>query len=239
MASAPTWPGPCPPVCPGPSRRTGLAWRSHAMLAAAPQGHLSVGPGARTSTWATRPGPCAPWARPSCVVACTAFRSPSLEAVAQVLLPIAAFAETSGTFVNAEGAWQGFRGAVAPPGEARPGLEGPAGPGQSAGPAGLRVSTSPPRCARNSRALCTDAKPDNTPRGDLQALSPVGRRRGPAARRQRARSMPSTPWCGGPRPCKPRRLAVSFGVWLNAGRGRRARPQGRETGCRSARTGTP
>ncbi len=40
---------------------------------------------------------------------------------ADVLLPIAAFAETSGTFVNAEGRWQGFRGACAPYGEARPG----------------------------------------------------------------------------------------------------------------------
>ncbi|MBK1709697.1 NADH-quinone oxidoreductase subunit NuoG [Marichromatium gracile] len=55
------------------------------------------------------------------VVACSAFRSPSLEAGADVLLPIGAFAETSGTFVNASGVWQSFQGAVAPPGEARPG----------------------------------------------------------------------------------------------------------------------
>jgi NADH-quinone oxidoreductase subunit G len=39
---------------------------------------------------------------------------------ADVLLPIAGFAETSGTYVNAAGDWQGFAGAVAPPGEARP-----------------------------------------------------------------------------------------------------------------------
>ncbi len=55
------------------------------------------------------------------VVACSAFRSPSLERVADVLLPIGAFAETSGTFVNAAGLWQRFQGAVPPPGEARPG----------------------------------------------------------------------------------------------------------------------
>jgi NADH-quinone oxidoreductase subunit G len=55
------------------------------------------------------------------VVACSAFRSPTLERVADVLLPIAAFAETSGTFVNADGTWQSFQGAVIPPGEARPG----------------------------------------------------------------------------------------------------------------------
>lgn len=55
------------------------------------------------------------------VVACTTHRSPSLEQMADILLPIAAFAETSGTFVNAGASWQSFRGAVAPPGEARPG----------------------------------------------------------------------------------------------------------------------
>ncbi|MBK1644477.1 NADH-quinone oxidoreductase subunit G [Thiocapsa imhoffii] len=57
----------------------------------------------------------------SFVVACSAFRAPSLEAVADVMLPIASFAETSGTFVNASGLWQSFQGAIAPPGEARPG----------------------------------------------------------------------------------------------------------------------
>jgi NADH-quinone oxidoreductase subunit G len=55
------------------------------------------------------------------VIALSAWRSPALESVAQVLLPIADFAETSGTYVNAEGRWQGFQGAVAPPGSARPG----------------------------------------------------------------------------------------------------------------------
>ncbi len=55
------------------------------------------------------------------VIVCSAFRSAGLERVADVLLPIGAFAETSGTFVNADGTWQRFQGAVAPPGEARPG----------------------------------------------------------------------------------------------------------------------
>jgi len=55
------------------------------------------------------------------LVACSAFRSASLESVADILLPIGAFAETSGSFVNANGTWQRFQGAVAPPGEARPG----------------------------------------------------------------------------------------------------------------------
>ena len=59
--------------------------------------------------------------RSGLVVGCSAFRTPSLEAVADILLPIAGFAETSGTFVNASGDWQRFQGAVAPPGDARPG----------------------------------------------------------------------------------------------------------------------
>jgi NADH-quinone oxidoreductase subunit G len=53
-------------------------------------------------------------------VSLTAFRSTAIESYADVMLPIAAFAETSGTFVNAEGRWQSFAGAVSPQGEARP-----------------------------------------------------------------------------------------------------------------------
>jgi NADH-quinone oxidoreductase subunit G len=57
----------------------------------------------------------------SFVVALTPFATERLRAQADVLLPISTFAETSGTFVNAEGRWQSFNGAVPPPGEARPG----------------------------------------------------------------------------------------------------------------------
>ncbi len=55
-----------------------------------------------------------------CVVVFSAFKS-SLSDSAHVLLPLAAFTETDGTFVNAEGRFQSFRAAVAPAGEARPG----------------------------------------------------------------------------------------------------------------------
>jgi len=54
------------------------------------------------------------------VIAFTAFRTPDLERSADVLLPIALFAEQTGTFVNAEGRWQSFAEAVRPVGEARP-----------------------------------------------------------------------------------------------------------------------
>ncbi|OOG23327.1 NADH-quinone oxidoreductase subunit G [Thioalkalivibrio denitrificans] len=56
-----------------------------------------------------------------CVVALSAFASSALKDLTDVLLPIATFAETSGTFVSAEGRWQSFRGVGSPPGEARPG----------------------------------------------------------------------------------------------------------------------
>jgi NADH-quinone oxidoreductase subunit G len=55
-----------------------------------------------------------------CVVALTPFISEALKSYAQVLLPIAPFSETSGTYVNVEGRWQSFNGAVSPLGEARP-----------------------------------------------------------------------------------------------------------------------
>jgi len=54
------------------------------------------------------------------VVALTPFVSAAMKTYADVILPTGAFPETAGTYVNAEGRWQTFRGAVKPPGEARP-----------------------------------------------------------------------------------------------------------------------
>ncbi|MDE2220975.1 MAG: NADH-quinone oxidoreductase subunit NuoG, partial [Gammaproteobacteria bacterium] len=54
------------------------------------------------------------------VGAITPFTSPAMLQVAHVLLPAAAFAETSGTYVNLEGRWQSFAGAARAPGSARP-----------------------------------------------------------------------------------------------------------------------
>ncbi|MBD3618451.1 MAG: NADH-quinone oxidoreductase subunit G [Chromatiales bacterium] len=55
------------------------------------------------------------------VVGLTPFVTERMKQYADVLLPIATFAETAGTFVNAEGRWQSFNGVTNPPGEARPG----------------------------------------------------------------------------------------------------------------------
>src|SRR5258708_9095267 len=55
------------------------------------------------------------------VVAVTSHLPESLRDVMHVVLPIGAFAETSGTYVNAEGRWQSWAGASKLPGESRPG----------------------------------------------------------------------------------------------------------------------
>jgi NADH-quinone oxidoreductase subunit G len=59
--------------------------------------------------------------RGAAVVAFTSFVSDELADVADVLLPTATFAETAGTYVNAEGRWQSFDAAADAVGEARPG----------------------------------------------------------------------------------------------------------------------
>jgi len=57
--------------------------------------------------------------RSGLVVALTSFKDAAVEN-ADVLLPIAPFTETAGSFVNAEGRLQSFTGVVAPLGDARP-----------------------------------------------------------------------------------------------------------------------
>lgn len=53
------------------------------------------------------------------VVSLSSFKTSAMD-YADCILPIAAFAETSGTFVNAEGRVQSFHGSVKPQGDARP-----------------------------------------------------------------------------------------------------------------------
>jgi NADH-quinone oxidoreductase subunit G len=55
------------------------------------------------------------------LLAITTHLTPALAESAHVVLPIGAFAETSGTYVNAEGRWQSWAGAAQLPGESRPG----------------------------------------------------------------------------------------------------------------------
>ena len=54
------------------------------------------------------------------VVAFSAFQHASLELIADVLLPVATFAENEGSYVNCVEQWQAFNAAVRPRGDARP-----------------------------------------------------------------------------------------------------------------------
>ena len=60
-------------------------------------------------------------AKAESVVALSSFMSESLRTSADVILPLATFAEAFGTYVNAAGVWQASSGAVPAPGDARPG----------------------------------------------------------------------------------------------------------------------
>ncbi|EKD74324.1 MAG: hypothetical protein ACD_45C00004G0014 [uncultured bacterium] len=55
-----------------------------------------------------------------CVVAFALFKNPVLAQYATVMLPIAPFTETSGTFVNVTGEWQTFKGVASTYGDSRP-----------------------------------------------------------------------------------------------------------------------
>ncbi|MFT3742143.1 MAG: NADH-quinone oxidoreductase subunit NuoG [Gammaproteobacteria bacterium] len=57
------------------------------------------------------------------VIAFTPFRSAPLEQYATVLLPLATFAETEGTYINVEGKWQTFKAATPPHNQSRPGWQ--------------------------------------------------------------------------------------------------------------------
>ncbi|RKZ98042.1 MAG: NADH-quinone oxidoreductase subunit G [Gammaproteobacteria bacterium] len=57
----------------------------------------------------------------SFVVSMNSYVTDTMLAYADVILPIASFAETSGTFIGADSQWQSFTGAVTAQGESRPG----------------------------------------------------------------------------------------------------------------------
>jgi len=102
------------------------------------------------------------------VVALSAFRSAALEACADVLLPVAAFTETSGTFVNCQGDWQGFEGVVASPGGARPAWKVLRVLGNLADLAGFDQDSSG-QVRDELKALCRGLTPDNALRGAVDA----------------------------------------------------------------------
>ena len=81
---------------------------------------------------------------------------------AKIILPTATFAETSGTYVNAEGRWQSFQGASKPVGEARPAWKVLRVLGNLCGVGGFDYTSSEEVLAEVQSA-CAQVAPDNTP----------------------------------------------------------------------------
>lgn len=95
------------------------------------------------------------------VIGLSAFTSKGLLETAELLLPIGWFAETSGTFVNTQGDWQSFVGAVTPQGEARPAWKVLRVLGNHADVQGFDFNSSQ-EVLDEVRGHCADAKPDNS-----------------------------------------------------------------------------
>ncbi|MBT3047753.1 MAG: NADH-quinone oxidoreductase subunit NuoG [Candidatus Thiodiazotropha sp.] len=108
------------------------------------------------------------------VVALSAYRTPELEACCDILLPMAIFSETSGTYVNAEGVWQRTRGAVKPQGEARPGWKILRVLGNLLNQQGFDY-TDPDEIGEELHALCNGASLDNRPVEGLDLEPKLGR----------------------------------------------------------------
>ena len=100
-----------------PTTTSGLA--AGEMLSAGLKGYLLVG-GIELDDLAPNPSAGQSLRGADCVVALTPYAGPEQLELASVILPVAAYAETSGTWVNAEQRWQSVPGAARAPGEARP-----------------------------------------------------------------------------------------------------------------------
>ena len=100
-----------------PAANTGLA--AHAMLERQLRGYLLLGVEPELDCWDGRQALQA-LRKAELVVCMSSWCNAAMKEYAHAVLPVAQFAETSGTFVNLEGAAQSFAAAVPPPGEARP-----------------------------------------------------------------------------------------------------------------------
>ena len=92
---------------------------ARAMLAQPLRTYMLLGIEPELDCWNGREGLAAMQAA-RCVIMMTAYRTEVMERYAKVLLPIALFAETAGSYINAENRLQSFPSAVPPIAEARP-----------------------------------------------------------------------------------------------------------------------
>jgi NADH-quinone oxidoreductase subunit G len=106
------------------------------------------------------------------VVALAPFANENMKQHAHVLLPTACFPETSGTFVNAEGIWQSFKGCVAPVGEGRPAWKVLRVLGNLLGLNGFEYNSSE-EVRDELRAKAEALRPDNTVKLDRTLETPA------------------------------------------------------------------
>ena len=123
-----------------------------------------------------------------------------------MILPVAAFAETSGTWVNVEGRWQSVPGAARPPGEARPAWKVLRVLGNLLGLAGFEYLSSEEIRDELARELDSSPRPRLRPRpsspGRLASLDAT-REVGLYAVRRRGASLHTAaadPWKAAPAP---------------------------------------
>ncbi|MGB5065478.1 MAG: NADH-quinone oxidoreductase subunit NuoG [Candidatus Competibacter sp.] len=109
------------------------------------------------------------------VVSINPFASTASRTYAHVILPIATFSETSGSYVNTEGLWQSFTGASKPFGEARPAWKVLRVLGNLFGLTGFDYVNSEEIHAE-AQSACARVQPDNTvaPGKPLAPFKPEG-----------------------------------------------------------------
>lgn len=96
------------------------------------------------------------------VVALSPYASSLAKTYAKIILPVGSFAETSGTYVNAEGTWQSFQGAGRPFGASRPAWKVLRVLGNLCGLEGFEYLASEDVLAEIQTA-CAGLQPDNRP----------------------------------------------------------------------------
>ena len=92
---------------------------AHTMLTKGLKGYLLLGIEPELDSWNSAAA-LATLNKADFVVSLNPYMTPTMESYVDVILPMALFPETSGTYVNNEGNWQSFNGAITPPGETRP-----------------------------------------------------------------------------------------------------------------------
>ena len=95
------------------------------------------------------------------VLVLSPYASDTTKSYAHVMLPVATFGETAGTYVNAEGRWQSFQGASQPFGAARPAWKVLRVLGNLCGLDGFDYLSAEEVLAE-ARAACGEVQPDNT-----------------------------------------------------------------------------